>query len=45
MAKAVLNRDICFIEAALSWVEHRHYSLHFTSHGSICPPPSYMDKS
>ena len=36
-AKAVSNRDICFIKAVLLWCKLRH--LNFTSHGLTCHPP------
>ena len=37
MAKAVSNRDICFIKAVSLFCEHEHFSLNIASHG-LSPP-------
>ena len=31
-------------QTVLSWWEHRHFSLIFSSHGSICSPPPQYDE-
>ena len=39
MTKAVLNRDICFIEAVLLWCEHGHFSQFCVAWPMLPPSP------
>ena len=38
MAKAVTNRDICFIKAVLLLWKHWEFFLYFAAHGVIYAP-------